>query len=109
MDRRTVDVPAQAGWFMPAEWWPHTRCWMAWPTHHLWGDLLEPAQRQVATVAQAIAEFEPVSLIAPEADAPEAVRACGDSIAVVPLPSNDCWTRDTGPTFLVNAQGEPRI
>src|SRR5262245_48376162 len=108
MDRPPVDVPADAGWFMPAEWWPHTRCWMAWPTQkEAWGRrLLEPARKDVAAVAQAIAEFEPVSMIASPDSAEEAAKACGEAIEIVPLPITDSWARDTAPTFLVNEKGE---
>ncbi len=106
MDRGIFESPAEAGWFMPAEWRPHTRCWMAWPTHKDWKDLLEPARKQVAAVAQAIAEFEPVRMISPAASSKAAAKACGGKVEVVALPIDDCWARDTCPTFLVNDKGE---
>src|SRR5262249_14773832 len=105
--RQTSHPRPDAGWFMPAEWWPHTRCWIAWPTQEeLWGRLLEPARKDVAAVAQAIAEFEPVSMIASPASTAEAAKTCSGKIEVVPLPIVDSWARDPGPTFLVNANGE---
>jgi agmatine deiminase len=104
MSPRTFAAPADAGWFMPAEWWPHARCWMAWPTP-IWGSELEPARKNVAAVAQAIAEFEPVFLIASPDSAAEAAQACGGKVEVIAIPIDDCWTRDTGPTFLVNDKG----
>ena len=107
MGHQSFNAPADAGWFMPAEWWPHARCWMAWPHREsLWRELLEPARKDVAAVAQAIAEFEPVSMIASPASAKEAAQACGSNIEVIAIPIDDCWTRDTGPTFLVNDKGE---
>lgn len=107
MNPRTfLDSPADAGWFMPAEWCPHSRCWMAWPTREdIWGGWLEAARKDLAAVAQAIAEFEPVSLIALPDSAPEAARVCSGKVEVVPISIDDCWTRDTGPTFLVNDKG----
>ncbi|HTU18871.1 MAG TPA: agmatine deiminase family protein [Gemmataceae bacterium] len=88
---------------MPAEWWPHTRCWMAWPSRKdIWGSCLAQVKKDVAAVAQAIAAFESVSLIAPPASVAEAKQACGGHVEVIALPIDDCWTRDTGPTFLVN-------
>ena len=33
---------------------------------------------------------------------------CGPGIAVLPLPQDDSWTRDTGPTFLVDGKRRPR-
>lgn len=104
---RTFGAPADAGWFMPPEWWPHTRCWMAWPTREeFWEDRLEPARKDVAAVAQAVAEFEPVSMIASLGSVEEAAKMCGDAIEIVPLPIDDSWARDTCPTFLVNEKGE---
>jgi agmatine deiminase len=103
MHTRTFAVPADAGWFMPAEWWPHSRCWMAWPSRKdIWGSCLAQMKKDVAAVAQAITAFEPVSLIAPLASDPEAKQACGGNVEVIASPIGDCWTRDTGPTFLVN-------
>ena len=109
MDRRTFDSPAAVGWFMPAEWWPHTRCWMAWPTREdLWDDLLEPAKKEVAAVAQVIAEFEPVSMIASPASAKEATKACGGKIKVVALPI-DVGIPSTGPGQSLAARRQVRF
>jgi agmatine deiminase len=91
---------------MPAEWVQHARCWMAWPCREeLWGSRLEDARRVTADVAKAVAEFEPVTIIArPELTASVSLH-CGSGIAVLPLPQDDSWTRDTGPTFLVGEGG----
>jgi agmatine deiminase len=108
MNPRTfVDAPANAGWFLPAEWWPHARCWMAWPSRKdIWGSWLEPARKNVVAVAQAITELdEGVSLIASPDSAAEAAQMCGGKVEVITIPIDDCWTRDTGPTFLVNGKG----
>lgn len=104
--RSIYDIPADAGWFMPTEWWPHDRCWTAWPTRKdIWGSWIEPARKDVAAVAQAIAEFEPVSLITSPEAAAQAAQACGGKVNVIAVPIDDCWTRDTGPTFLVSDNG----
>lgn len=91
---------------MPAEWSPHRRCWMAWPCRtELWGDRLEAARACVANIAQAIASFEPVTIVArPDLTASVSLHG-GPGIGVVPMPQDDSWTRDTGPTFLVGAGG----
>ena len=40
-----IETPAQAGFFMPAEWAPHARTWMAWPSRKdLWGAGLAEAE-----------------------------------------------------------------
>ena len=92
---------------MPAEWAPHSRCWMAWPCRAaLWGDRLEMAQDAYAEVANAIAEFEPVTMIANPQDLAEVSLRCGSGVACLPIPHDDSWTRDTGPSFLANDRGE---
>ncbi len=106
MNSWNFDVLADAGWFMPAEWWPHTRCWMAWPSRKdIWGSCLAHVKKDVAAVAQAIAAFEPVSLIASPDSVAETKQACGGKVEVIAMPIDDCWMRDTGPTFLVNDKG----
>ena len=59
-------------WRMPAEWEPHERTWMAWPSSgYALGDdeaAAHEARRAWADVALAVASFEPVSLVVtPEA------------------------------------------
>lgn len=106
MNHGSYEVSSAAGWYMPAEWWSHTRCWIAWPMREdIWGSWLEPARKDVAAVAQAVAEFEPVSLIASLDSTAAAAQACGGKVEVIAMPIDDCWTRDTGPTFLVNDKG----
>lgn len=101
-------TPKQAGYFMPAEWHPHAGCWMAWPCHAASWSLvgLDRARLSYAKVAQAIAQFEPVTMLANPDDVEQAQTLCGDKIKVIPLSINDSWTRDTGPTFLLNAAGK---
>src|SRR5690349_15887891 len=49
---------------MPAEWAPHERCLMAWPTRReLWGSTWDAARREYTAVAHAIAGFEPVTMV----------------------------------------------
>lgn len=97
-------TPKQAGFFMPAEWHPHERCWMAWPCHPAtWSKVgLERARIAYARVAQAIAQFEPVTLLVNPGDEESAKQYCGKGIEVITQALNDSWTRDTGPTFLLN-------
>lgn len=64
-----MTTPATEGFSMPAEWQPHERCWMAWPCRQeLWGDRLDDARDAYAAVAQAISEFEPVTMVASPGD-----------------------------------------
>lgn len=97
-------IPQNDGFYMPAEWHPHERCWMAWPCHkETWSKIgLERARIAYARVAQAIAQFEPVAMLVAPEDLESAKALCGKDVTLFTLPLNDSWTRDTGPTFLLN-------
>jgi agmatine deiminase len=92
---------------MPAEWAPHERTLMAWPTRlDLWGDQLEAAREDYAATANAIAAFEPVTMVCASAGEAAAARAALSSAAdVVELPIDDSWLRDCGPIFVVDGEG----
>lgn len=99
-------TPKQSGFFMPAEWYPHERCWMAWPCHlETWSKIgLDRARKAYARVANAIAHYEPVTMLVNPTDTVSATALCGKGITIQTLPINDSWTRDTGPTFLLNKE-----
>ncbi len=92
---------------MVPDWAPHARCWMAWPCREApWGGGLDEARRTYAEVAQAIARFEPVTMIARPELVAMASLYCGPGITTLALPHDDGWVRDVGPCFLGNAAGE---
>ncbi len=101
-----MQTPKQSGFSMPAEWHLHSQCWMAWPCHQAtWHKIgLTRAREAFARVALAIRQFEPVIMIADPSDELSAQTLCGPSIQVLKLPLNDSWLRDTGPSFLLNAE-----
>jgi agmatine deiminase len=91
---------------MPAEWAPRELTLMAWPAREeLWGELMPQAKRDYAEVASAIAEFEPVLMVAPERASLTARVCCGKGVEVVELPLDDSWLRDNGPIFVIGADG----
>jgi len=91
---------------MPAEWHRHDGCWMAWPCRReLWGERLAAACRAYATVARAIARFEPLTMLARAEDAPAASELCGRAVRVVTQPLDDSWMRDIGPSFVIGRRG----
>ncbi len=99
-------TPAAAGFHMPAEWAPHARSWMAWPCRlDLWNGREAEARAAFAAVAQAIARFEPLTMLARPEDAVGAAAACGPKVEIMQAPLDDSWVRDSGPTFLVNNDG----
>jgi agmatine deiminase len=94
---------------MPAEWEPHERTLMAWPTatrqRALWHDQLGLARTAHATAAAAIARFEPVTMVANASDVDHAARACGDDVEVVAAEIDDSWLRDSGPVLVRGDDG----
>lgn len=103
--RTRTALPAAGEWRMPDESHPHALTYMAWPTRRIWKSELGGVREDIAGIARAIAEFEPVTLLANERDVKAAQRACGAGVTVVPTPVDDLWLRDTGPNFVLGAQG----
>ncbi len=100
-------TPAASGYRMPAEWEPHAGCLMAWPSRAaLWGDRLGEAMDDYASVAGAIARFEPVVMVCNPGHAGEVAFRCGDGVTAVEMPIDDSWSRDSGPAFVRNADGD---
>jgi agmatine deiminase len=104
--RPAAGSPGSEGWFAPGDEVRHERTWMAWPARHdIWGSMLPGVRGDVATVARAIAAFEPVAMVARPEQARDAARACGKQVEIVALVNDDLWMRDMGPVFLVNGRG----
>jgi len=97
----------QGGYRMPAEFEEHKKTWMIWPERpDVWRDNAIHAQHAYVTVAEIIAEFEPVTMCASKTQWEKARAMLPRYIRVVEMSSNDAWMRDQGPTFVVNKQGE---
>ena len=59
-----LSTPAADGFRMPAEWAPHERTLMGWPCRReLWGDQLGHAKADYAATANAVAAFEPLTMV----------------------------------------------
>jgi agmatine deiminase len=82
---------------------------MGWPCRReLWGKTLARAREDYAAVANAIAAFEPVTMIANAGeDAAAARAACTEAVEVVELPLDDSWLRDCGPIYVF--EGDERV
>lgn len=82
---------------------------MAWPERaDNWRDGAGPAQRAYATVARAIAEFEPVTVCASAGQWARARASLPEHIRVVEMTLDDAWLRDQAPTFVINPKREVR-
>jgi len=101
-------TPREDGYTMPAEWEPHEACLMEWPTvtrRDFWADRFEEAKLDYATVATAIAAFEPVVMVCDPGQKAEARRYCGEGVELLPVPIDDSWMRDNGPIFVRSGSG----
>lgn len=89
---------------LPAEWEPHERTAMCWPARaDMWGGLLADAEHAHAAVADTIAAYEPVTMLAAPRSVERATAMCGPDVEVIELPVDDSWFRDTGPIYVVDS------
>lgn len=100
-----VGATPAGGWRMPDEAHPHELTYMAWPTRQIWKSDIHGVREDIARIARTIAEFEPVALLANDQDVKAARAACGSGVEVVPIPVDDLWMRDIGPTFVLGPNG----
>ncbi len=95
-------------WTMPPEWNLHKRTWMGWPCNPDLFELVgsdDAAFKAWSGVANAIARFEPVTMVCNACDADVVRLYLDQSITVVERELGDSWMRDCGPTFVVNEEG----
>ncbi|NEQ49615.1 MAG: agmatine deiminase family protein [Leptolyngbya sp. SIO3F4] len=94
-------------WIMPDESMPHQRTWMAFgASERIWGRRLLPeVRRNLVTIAQTIAQYEPVSMLVRAEEYDIAQDLLGSSVELVVSPLDDLWIRDTGPLFVLSEQG----
>jgi agmatine deiminase len=89
--------------FMPAEHLPHQRTLTAFP--NLAGCYDDPAstkaaRTEVASIANAVSEFEPVWLYATSTEAAEARSMVSKNVTVKEADVDNLWIRDLGPVFV---------
>lgn len=106
----TLDsTPRADGYRMPGEFEPHAGCWLAWPERpDNWRLRAEPAQAAYAAVAEAISASEPVTVAVSDAQFEHCRSLLSPSIRVVEVSTDDAWIRDTGPTFVIDANAKRR-
>ena len=102
-------TPKQDGYRMPAEFEPQSRIWMIWPKRpDNWRSDALYAKQAYAAVANAISEFEPVTMLASPGQCEKCKELLSPRVTVIAMESNDAWARDMGPTFLINDKKELR-
>jgi agmatine deiminase len=109
-----MTTPRQEGYFMPAEWHPHSGCWMTWAaSRETFGkaplapeEAYREAKKCYGQVAQAISRYEPVFMLTNKPDFEETRALCGPKVTIIEAQIDDGWFRDSGPTFVINESGD---
>lgn len=100
--------PKDLNYTMPAEWGKHERTFISWPVQAsmVFPDNYKAVSKGYTQIIQAIAEYEPVSVIVnPEELAAVEALGLGDNVTLWPIRHNDAWLRDNGPTFVAAEDG----
>ena len=97
-----------AGYRVPLESDRHERTFMQWPSRSkIYGSqkALDAVRAKIVLIAQTIARFEPVVVLARAEQRETAARELGPAVEVWPIATEDLWCRDSGPTFVVSKSG----
>jgi agmatine deiminase len=97
------------GYRIPAEEDRHSGTLMQWPTHRaVYPDpyFLRMTQQTIADVANAIAAFEPVTMLAAKDQHAKARRKLSQNVMLWDIPTEDLWCRDAGPIFALGPDGK---
>ena len=105
-------TPAELGYFMPAEWQPHTATWLSWPKDPLtWPERVPQVQEIFLQMIAALVPHETVNLLVDDAETETRVRQrCvfpgADNIRFHQVQTVDSWIRDYGPNFLLSREAK---
>ncbi|HEY2155630.1 MAG TPA: agmatine deiminase family protein [Isosphaeraceae bacterium] len=111
------DTPAALGYRMPAEWEQHTATWIAWPHHREdWPGKFGPIPWVYAEIVRYLSRGEIVNILVNDkrtkrqaADRLDRAGVGADRVVFHRVPTDRVWTRDTGPTFVVNPALPPQL
>ncbi|KAJ4263316.1 hypothetical protein NW762_006134 [Fusarium torreyae] len=100
---------SEAEWYQPGEIEAQQRILMACPNSKSdsKGELLEDAQNEVINIANAIAEFEPVTLFSSSETLDKVKSQVHKNVSVLCVEeTSHLWIRDFGPTFVRSRDGK---
>ncbi len=103
---------AASDFFVPPEEAPHQATFMQWPNDpSVYPDrhFLRMVQDNILDIANSIAQFEHVILLAAQRHHAVISPRVGDRVTLWDIPTEDLWARDSGPLFAVNAHGQQRV
>ena len=85
---------------LPPEWESHERTLIAWPAREERWDDVDEAADEIAQIANAIVEFEPVTVLAPPDVASDARSQLSGAVEIWEGPLDDAFLRDSGPVMV---------
>lgn len=103
-------TPAELGFFMPAEWHPHTATWLSWPKDPLtWPERVPQVQEIFLKMIAALVPYETVNLLVDDEETEALVRKlcvfpAANNLCFHQLKTVDSWIRDYGPNFLLSRE-----
>jgi agmatine deiminase len=109
-------VPGELGYLMPAEWEPHEATWLAWPHQRRdWPGRFNAIPWVYGEIVRHLCRSERVRILVND-DASQSraerilakVGAPKDAINFYSIPTDRCWTRDSGPIFICRHKKEHR-
>jgi agmatine deiminase len=101
-------VPAELGFYMPAEWHPHFGTWLSWPKDpETWPGRVPQVQEIFLQMMAVLAPHERVNLLVDDEATEFSVHArCkfarAENIKFHRIKTVDSWIRDYGPNFLIS-------
>jgi agmatine deiminase len=117
MSDSSAATPRQLNYRMPAEWSSHEATWLAWPHNPQdWPGKFQAIPWLYAEIVRLLCAKERVHLVVQ--DPKEESRARGilnrahanlDNVFFHQWPTDRVWTRDSGPIFVRNAEGQLAI
>ena len=90
----------------PAEWEPQSAIWLSWPHNsETWPGRFENIPPAFSHFVRACADVVLVRILVAPTAMDVAREHIGDqqNVELIPVPTNDCWIRDFGPTFVTDA------
>ncbi|WP_421016606.1 agmatine deiminase [Furfurilactobacillus cerevisiae] len=101
-----TSTPQQDGYRMPGEFEEHQGVYILWPQRpDNWRNGGKPAQHTFVKVAEAIFQFEHVTVGVNDDQYENARTMLPDNVEVVEISNDDSWVRDCGATFVKNDKG----
>src|SRR5437868_1291246 len=99
---------------MPAEWEPHEATWIAWPHNQDdWPGRFESIPWVYGEIVRKLSHVERVRILVQDREVENSaaivLRKSGaqmDAVEFYPVQTDRVWTRDFGPLFVTNSEGQ---